>query len=225
MDVGRAFKFVFDDPRWITKLLIGGVIALVAGLIPILGWVVGLVLTGYSLVLIRRVMDGYDTPLPEWEELVGLATLGVKALVVQLGWVLVATVLGFLLLVPGYATDSAGLIALGWLVLFVLGLAALALVPAALGRLAATGSIAAGLDFRAVFAMVRGNIGDYLILAVVAIVAGLIATAGFLLFVVGALLTVPYAVLVIAHLTGQAYFRSVSTLPPVAAGERPVLEP
>lgn len=232
MDVGRAFKFVFDDPRWILKLFIGGLFVVAAGLlgfIPILGWVVaiagGLIMTGYTLTLARRVMDGYDTPLPEWDDLGGLMAFGFKGFVVQLGWSLPLIVLGFVVLLPGIAAESAGLIALGGVLFFLLALLTAAIAPAGQGRLAATGSIGEGLNFRYIVEMVRNNIGDYVLLAVAAIAAGLIGMAGFIVFLVGGLFTVPYALLVIAHLTGQAYFRSTSTLPAVAAAERPYLEP
>jgi len=41
MDIGRAFKFMFDDESWITKILLGGIL----GLVPILNFV----LYGYQL--------------------------------------------------------------------------------------------------------------------------------------------------------------------------------
>ncbi|MBA3417057.1 MAG: DUF4013 domain-containing protein [Chloroflexia bacterium] len=235
MNVGRAFKFVFDDPRWLLKLFIGGLFAVAAGFlnfIPILGQVVafagGLVVTGYSLILVRRVMDGYDTPLPEWDDIGGLLTFGLKGFVVQLGWSLPLIVLGLAVLLPGIVVENSGLIALGALAVLVLALATLLIAPAGLGRLAATGSIGEGLNIRLILEMVRNNLGDYVLLALAAVGALLIGVAGFLIFVVGGLLTFPYALLVIAHLTGQAYFRSTSTLPApavAAAAERPYLEP
>jgi len=185
----------------------------------------GLVITGYTLNLVRRVMDGYDTPLPEWDDIGGLLGLGLKGFVVQLGWSLPLIVLGFAVLLPGLAADNGGLIALGSLVFLVLALATAVIAPAGLGRLAATGSIGEGLNVRLILDLVRNNIGDYVLLALAAIEAGLIGLAGFVVFLVGGLITVPYAVLVVAHLTGQAYFWSTSTLPALARAERPYLEP
>ena len=234
MDVGRAFKFVFDDPRWLLKLLIGGLFSVAAGFlnfIPVLGQVVavagGLVFTGYTLKLVGRVMDGYDTPLPEWDDIGGLLGIGLKGFVVQLGWSLPLIVLGLVVLLPGIAAENGGLIAFGSLVFLLLALATAVIAPAGLGRLAATGSIGEGLRIRLILEMVRNNIGDYVLLALAAVGAVLIGAAGFIVFLVGGLVTLPYALLVIAHLTGQAYFRSTSTLPvpAVAVSERPYLEP
>lgn len=232
MDVGRAFRFVFDDPRWLMKLLIGGLFVVATSflnVIPILGTVVsfagGIVMTGYTLTLVRRVMDGYDSPLPEWDDVQGLLFFGLKGFVVQLGWSLPLVVIGLAVLMPGILADNGGLIALGSILFLVLAIATAVIAPAGQGRFAATGSIGEGLNVRLILEMVRGNIGDYVLLALLALAAAIIAMAGFLLLVVGALITVPYAILVIAHLTGQAYFRSNSTMPPMVPTERPILEP
>ena len=241
MDVGRAFKFMFDDPRWPLKLLIGGFfavgfgslqfllpdeLAFVGQIISLLG---GLVLTGYTLLLIRRVADGDDFPLPEWNDIGGYFRSGLKAFVVQLGWsvplILVAFLAGLAAFFGAATGGGRGLVLFGGLIFLVAVAAVVIVAPAGLGRLAVTGSIREGLNFRFILGMVRGNLGDYLLLFALFIAVGLIALLGFLVFVVGALFTVPYAYLVVAHLTGQAYFRSTSTLPVVAATGRPYLEP
>lgn len=233
MDVGRAFKFVFDDPRWVMKLLIGGLLVVATSLLgwvlPIVGQVLsfvgGLVMTGYTLALVRRVADGYDTPLPEWDDWQGLFVLGVKGFVVQIGWALPLLLVALVLLLPGITTENTGLIAVGSLLFLVFAIPVALVAPAGQGRLAVTGSIREGLLFGQIVRMVRGNLGDYVLLVLLAIVAALIALAGVVLLVLPALLTVPYAMLVVAHLTGQAYFRSASTLPAPAATGQPFLEP
>ncbi|MCS7179263.1 MAG: DUF4013 domain-containing protein [Anaerolineae bacterium] len=62
MDVGKAFRFVFEDRDWVTKLLLGGLILL----IPIFGI---FALMGYMITVIRRVLSGDPNPLPDWREL------------------------------------------------------------------------------------------------------------------------------------------------------------
>jgi len=47
MDIGRSFKFMFEDEGWITKILIGGIL----GLIPIVNFVI----YGYQLEVIKNV--------------------------------------------------------------------------------------------------------------------------------------------------------------------------
>ena len=63
MDVNKAFTFVFDDERWITKVLIGSVLLFFSFLIvPVFFF------AGYMIQIVRTVMDGLEDPLPEWEE-------------------------------------------------------------------------------------------------------------------------------------------------------------
>lgn len=46
VDIGRAITYVFQDPQWLKKVLIGGLLSL----IPIIGW---LIIGGYWLRVIR----------------------------------------------------------------------------------------------------------------------------------------------------------------------------
>jgi Protein of unknown function (DUF4013) len=73
METGKAFSFVFQDPNWPVKVLIGGMLVFVSfaiSLIPVVGWIVAvllfLILQGYQLVLMRNVINGVAHPLPEW---------------------------------------------------------------------------------------------------------------------------------------------------------------
>ena len=60
MKFGMAFKYIFDDKKWVQKLLLGGLISLV----PILNFVTG----GYLIQLIKNVSNKLEYPLPEWGE-------------------------------------------------------------------------------------------------------------------------------------------------------------
>ena len=60
MDIGRAYTFIMSDPKWIAKVLIGAAVSLV----PILN----LALYGYALDVVKRVYQGTDLPLPEWDD-------------------------------------------------------------------------------------------------------------------------------------------------------------
>ncbi len=44
MDFAKAFSFVFDDPDWVQKIVIGGLVSL----IPVIGWLLGL---GYMVAI------------------------------------------------------------------------------------------------------------------------------------------------------------------------------
>lgn len=60
MDVGKSFRFVFDDKDWVSKLLLG----LLVSIVPILN----LAWYGYLVQMIRNVSQGNESPLPDWSD-------------------------------------------------------------------------------------------------------------------------------------------------------------
>jgi len=81
MDIGKAFGFVFEDHDWVTKVLIGGVMSLLSPLL------IGVFfLAGYSVDLIKNVMNDVDPPLPRWDDLGDKAVKGIKLTVIFLVW-------------------------------------------------------------------------------------------------------------------------------------------
>ncbi|NOK63647.1 MAG: hypothetical protein GFH27_549297n11 [Chloroflexi bacterium AL-W] len=60
MNIGKAISYVFEDERWISKVLLGGLIAA----IPILNFAA----IGYMIKTARNVAYGNPRPLPEWGE-------------------------------------------------------------------------------------------------------------------------------------------------------------
>ena len=58
MDIGKAFRFVFEDHDWVTKVLIGGVMSLLSPLL------IGVFfLAGYSVDLINTTTVLYTVSL------------------------------------------------------------------------------------------------------------------------------------------------------------------
>ena len=51
MDIGRTISYIFEDEKWVTKVLIGGLVLI----IPIIGQ---LVLIGYMLKTAQNVARG-----------------------------------------------------------------------------------------------------------------------------------------------------------------------
>ena len=63
MDVAKAFTFVTEDERWMSKIGIGAAISLFFFLIiPIP------LLVGYLVGITRNVKEGVERPLPEWDD-------------------------------------------------------------------------------------------------------------------------------------------------------------
>ena len=83
MDVNKAVRFVFDDKQWISKLLIGALMSVLAFLI-----LPGLILQGYLVKVIRQVMGGNDNELPEWTDWGKLLSDGLFVTLGQIIWTL-----------------------------------------------------------------------------------------------------------------------------------------
>jgi hypothetical protein len=213
MDFGRSFQFVFEDSDWLKKI---GLMALVS-LIPIVGQ---LVLIGWGAEIIRRVVRGTDTPLPELDFGEQLAD-GFKLFVIALVYSLPITVLSMImggitaLAVNVMDYDTAqivgGIVSLCFgLVIFVYSIVLALILPAAYGNFAMKGSIADGLKVGELFGYVKNNIGAYLIVLVGSIVAGIVASLGAIACGIGILLTTVFANAMMMHLYGQAYKKSIA---------------
>src|SRR5688572_8350317 len=82
-DFGKPFTFVFEDPRWMTKILLGGLFYLAGFLL--VGW---FFILGYLARVARNVIQGHDRPLPEWDDLGAFFAEGLRLFGVVLVWVL-----------------------------------------------------------------------------------------------------------------------------------------
>jgi hypothetical protein len=209
MDIGKAFSFVFDDENWVVKVLIGGILTL----IPFVG---AILMYGYGLELMKNVIQGRDKPLPEWDDwggkLVGGIVYFVIGLVYALPIIVVSLCFAGLMSVFGAAEaeeavnviGSLGGICFGGLA-FLYGILLTLVLPAAYGRYLETDEIGAAFRFGELFALVRDNLGSWLIALVLTWLAGLIGGLGLILCLVGVLFTAFWANLVTMYLWGDAY--------------------
>ena len=212
MNFGQAFTFVFQDPNWFKKI---GIVAIVQ-LIPIVGQIVAM---GFSIEVARRVIANDPIPLPDFD-FGGFLGKGFQAFII--GLVYAIPLIIFLLpiqIIPMLATtiDDADVMNILTIVVscicgglsFIYGIIMAFLLPAAYGRLAATGSMASAFKFGEVFANVRRAIVPYLIVILGLLVAGIIAPLGAIACGIGVLLTMTYYYAISGHLYGQAYRQAV----------------
>ena len=225
MDYGKAFTFMFDDPDWVRKLGIGVVVGLVATLLsPILiGLVPAIMILGYCLDVLRNVNNGREHPLPEWEDWGGFLGRGFKLVVAFLVWclplflIMIPVIIGAALADGRNSSGGAGA-AFGTLfvicascLLMLWGLFVVLISPAIYIRLAVTDRLGAAFEISKLWALTRDNLGPIIVAILLAIVAGILASIagslGFILLVIGALVTIPAATLwqylEQAHLYGQ----------------------
>lgn len=212
MDFAKAFSFVFDDPNWVQKIIIGGIVSF----IPVIGW---FLVMGYMIAVGRNVIRGNPEPLPEWSEFGQYLVDGLYAFVISLVYALPIFLVMCVVLLPALAIGGAfegggedlgfagGLgiccfvafaviygIFMGWLFL-----------PAALARYADDGDMASALRFSEVFAISRANPVVFLMALLVSWVASFVAGFGMVLCFVGVFFTSFYAQCVTGHAYGQAY--------------------
>jgi hypothetical protein len=212
-DFGRSFTFTKEDPDWVSKILLGGVAVLACSLLIGIPFVAGYL--GRTLV---NVTKGEPRPLPEWDDLGGLWSEGLRLtgvyLVHMLGVLAVMAVLFALLFLPlilSHSEDPAN--ALGPIgvvlvvglygLLMLVSLATAVYVPAALVRAALRGSFAAGLEWRENVAFIKANLANYALSLVSYLVAGFLAQFGFLLCCVGVFPAMFWSYLVLAVSLGQ----------------------
>ncbi len=233
MDIGKAFTFVFDDDKWITKILIAAAIVLLGLLFS---WVLLIplilafaILSGYMVEIVRRVTRGEMSGLPEWDDWGKLLADGLKVLIIGIVYALPAIIISLCLGVPGGVLSENGE-GLGGLFTFAASclnflwsIVMYLLLPAAIARFAATDDLSAAFRFGDVIALVRNNLATYLVTLVMAWVASIIAGLGFLVCGIGALVTIPYSYMVMGHLYGQAYAvsggRTAAPAAPVAGDD------
>jgi hypothetical protein len=225
LDIGKAFSYVFEDPKWVTKVLIGGGLIL-GGIITLIGWIfTGPVVLGYAVQTLRNVYAGNPQPLPEWDNWGERWIDGLKAWVVTLIMAIPTILVSLVFQVPANilnATSDSGvsgagtaLSLLGGCLNFFLGIVIALLVPIAVARYATTNSIGNAVQFGEIFAMLRQNIGMYVVVALLSTFAvGLISFLGIIACFVGVFFTAFYGTLVQYNLYAQAYRQATGGMQP-----------
>ncbi|NOK63646.1 MAG: DUF4013 domain-containing protein [Chloroflexi bacterium AL-W] len=204
MNIGKAFSYVFEDERWVTKVLLGGLITLV----PILN----IATFGYMLKTAHNVAYGNPHPLPEWGEDFGDTFMrGLYALVINfvyfIPYILLIVVFSCIVGIPlagGETWEETGLLALCLVPIFLMVAFASALVSyAALARYVITDSLNEALKIGEVISAVRSNSKPWVMLFLVVLLASIVASLGLIACFMGVIFTAFYAYCVMGHALGQ----------------------
>jgi hypothetical protein len=200
LDFGRAFRFVFEDPDWVKKVLIGGGMMILCMLLIGTLWA-----AGYGVRLIRRTADGEQRPLPEWDDLGGMLIDGLKAAGIYLAYffallIPVGGIFFVLVLLGGgmagatRGSDDAaqavgalvGVAGMGlYAVFMILMLLLMIYVPAALTRFALSGRFGAGFEIGQNIAFIRRNLLNYVLAIVLYFIGSFLAQFGVILCCIG----------------------------------------
>ena len=206
MDLGLAFSYVFQDPDWLKKVIIHGLI----GLIPIVGQ---LVLLGWALEISRRVIRHETDLLPDFEDFGGRLMLGLKGFVIgliaALPIILVAIAYSIIAALAGDNDTMAVLFSGASICMscfsILYGLLLMFAVPAAYGILAATDQLGEAISPAKIMQLLRAAPAGYLLTLLGTLIAGFIGGLGSIACGVGVILTYAYAFAIQGHLYGQAY--------------------
>ena len=215
VDFGRSFTFVTEDPEWVKKILIGGVFTLACALLVGVPFVLG-----YFSRTLRNVVTGEPRPMPEWDDLGGIFSEGLRLTAVYLLYTLAIVAalaaLGCVVMLPALALSGGrhhpsevlgvlgglGIVA-GYGLIMVGSLALAVYLPAALARSALRGTVADGFAWREILGFIRANLGNYLISLVIYLIASFVSQFGIVLCCVGIFPAVFWGYMVLAVALGQ----------------------
>ena len=209
-DFAKPFSYVFDDPDWLQKILIGGLFYL-AGIF-IIGWFFVL---GYVARTTRNVIAGHARPLPEWENIGEYFNEGLRLFGVVLMVILPVTMLAMLLWVPAMvlgSVDNEGVAAIGGMfsaligcLFFPISLAIWFFLPGMLLFTAVEQRFGAAFELGRIWLFIRQNIGNYLLALVIYLIARFLGSAGMMLLCIGVIFTAFWSFLITAHGFAQVY--------------------
>lgn len=180
MDVGKAVRYVFDDKQWSNKLLIGAVVTIVP--------IVNLAYMGYLTVLMNNVSRGDAEPLPDWSN---FSDKFVKGLILTVASLIYSLPILVLFICPaifavmgnigrddgrGAAGLFVGTTVLVGLFSVVYGLFISFLIPAINLNFARKNTFNSCFEFREIIAIMKHNLGDYIMAWLFAIVIGVLAS-------------------------------------------------
>ena len=182
--------WMFSDPEWKNKFLIGSLLALAATFLPILGLAGLAIIYGYALILMRAEMRGQDRVLPKWQDYGRLFVEGLQSAASAFGYLLPGLVLfacsvGFIFFVGIFGAVFASalardpdterdLIFIGFILGQLAFMASLAvgtflyligfiIVPVAVAQYARTSSIGSGYRWFEMWRIMRANASGFLV--------------------------------------------------------------
>ena len=214
MDIGKSFSYPFEDEKWLSKSLIGVIVAAV----PIVNFAWG----GYLIDLLKAVINGDPRPLPEWGNfgekwMKGLSLVAASLIYAIPALVLMCIPLTLLGGMSAFQGDSNWLESMGGMLAGVGGLFGCLLVlyslflsfiyPAIYIHYARLESFGAFFEIGNIMKIIRGNTGQYLTAWLVSLVAGVLVgiLIGLLTAVVGWIPCIGWIISLLVSAVGGVY--------------------
>ena len=209
-DFSKPFSYVFDDPRWVQKILIGGLFYLAGFLL--IGW---FFILGYVARVTRNIVEGGPRPLPEWDDLGDYFSEGARLIGVMLLYFIPMFILAVMFIFPSAALDSIdheaiqtlGGLTLGCLacLLLPLWLAIFLFMPASLLFAMVEQRFGAAFELGRIWRFIRANTANYLLAILILVIARFIGEAGIGVLCIGVIFTGFWSLLISAHAFAQVY--------------------
>lgn len=187
-NISKAFSFVFDDPQWLTKVLVGGLVLFASVLIFPLP-----LLIGYLVELRTNIINKKTPLLPEWTDLGQKYTRGI---VLALG-LLLYSLFGVILKKSG--------IPLSGLFAFVYQLIMAFYLPVVSVFYAKEQTFESMFKIQEIFQFVMKNFVDLLVFWLLHFVLAIIAVMGLVGLIIGVVFTAFYSLAVQAYLYAALY--------------------
>jgi Protein of unknown function (DUF4013) len=209
IDYGAAFGFFLKDKTWFKKFALASLlIYTLIGSIPVLGW---------TVEITRGVLTGGQTSLPDWSSFRSKWKTGYQYWLVNLVWLLPVLLCLLVADLPLFLVNTfdpnrllvvwSAVLCCALVFITVYGAAVIFLLPAALGLLAESGSLARAINPLNAWRLARLHPVPHLI---VFLIVGLgLTTVISLLAPLTLFLLLPpmlvYTGMVLAHYAGQLY--------------------
>ena len=184
--VGDSFAWPFQDPGWLSKMVVQGLIFI----IPIVGWIA---LAGWLGLTIDNYRAGRRELPPAGFHL----ERGIALFVVLLVYGIVIAIPITVLYTVGGAGHNGAVSALAGLINLALTLLFAFIAPSLILH-TYRGGFNGGFDVNAVWETATANTSNTVIAGLLVYVARLVGGIGFLLCCVGALFTIPYSTAITA---------------------------
>jgi hypothetical protein len=213
-DVPHALRFVFDDPGWLPKLLIGSLFTVLSMFLIGNFWI-----AGYGVRLVKRAAHGERHPLPDWNDLGGMFQDGLRATIVLLihtipiliMMVILALAIGGAVTVldtaqevpRGFRVTLVLLAVAGYVFFTLVSLALLLYIPAVLARFVLLDRVSAAFELRENVSFIRRNLKSYSRAISAALVAGFVAQFGVLVFCIGIFPATFWSICVLGYAIGE----------------------
>lgn len=206
MDFSRAIKYIFNEPNWVKKILLTGLISVIPffGLIYLIGWIAEIaerVRKNSYLLLPEKFSISYFT------EGLKLALTGliycVPYFVISMGiravdWIWIRIFNGFL---ENAGSSFWGFInnAFGFIYFFCF----LFIIPCVLCIYLEQRNIRDTLQFKRIYLMIKNDNKTFLYLLLALILCIIVASFGISVFFIGVIFTLPFGAAIYSYLVGE----------------------